>query len=144
MTIRAQNRILRNYRNLPPAKFHTFNQRIVKALTANPKIPASTWGSNPDLITSYMAVSDKHNAVYHEACYGSVLVIAERELLQAQLVNYLDEIAADLEAEAVRTPDMLLSSGFDVAKERRSHNTRTKAAQAVAEVSTGEQHSSNS
>ena len=143
MTIRAQIRVLRNYRNLAPAKFHTFNQRVVKALIGNPKIPASTWGANPDLLASYMAVSDKHNAVYHEACYGSVLMIAERELLQAQLVNYLDEIAADLEAEAVRTPDMLLSSGFDLAKERRSHNTRKKAAQTAAEASTGEYHGSN-
>ena len=144
MNVHQQNRVLRNYRNLPPRKFHAFNQRIVKALTDNPKIPASTWGSNPSLLASYMAVSDKHNAVYHEACYGSVLVIAERELLQVQLVNYLDEIAADLEAEAVRTPDMLLSSGFDLAKERRSHSTRKKTAQAAAETITGEHHGSNS
>jgi hypothetical protein len=142
--LNVHNRILRNYRNFGPGKFHAFNQRVVKALTDNSKIPASTWGANPGLLASYMAVSDKHNAVYHEACYGSVLVIAERELLQAQLVNYLDEIAADLEAEAVRTPDMLLSTGFDLAKDRRSNNTRKRAAQAVPEVSTGEHHGSNS
>ena len=144
MNIHPQNRLLRNYRSLGPGKFHAFNQRIVKALIGNPKIPASTWGSNPGLLASYVAASDKHNAVYHEACYGSVLMIAERELLQVQLVNYLDEIAADLEAEAVRTPDMLLSSGFDLAKDRRSNSARRKAAQAAAEASTGEYHGSNS
>ena len=144
MNIHSQIRLLRNYRSLGPGKFHAFNQRIVKGLTDNPKIPASTWGANPALLASYMSASDKHNGVYHEACYGSVLVIAERELLQVQLVNYLDEIAADLEAEAVRAPDMLLSSGFDLAKDRRSNNTRKRAAQAVAEASTGEQHGSNS
>lgn len=142
MTLHSQTRILRNYRSLGPGKFFLFNQRVRKALTNNPRIPASTWGANPALLAAYFAVSDKHELVYHEAGYGSVLSIAERELLQAQLVNYLDEIAADLEAEAVRTPDMLLSTGFDLAKERRSSNTRKKAAQ--AEVSTGEHEGSNS
>jgi len=81
--------------------------------------------------------------VYHEARYGSVLVIAERELMQAQLVNFLDEIAADLEAEAVRTPSLLLSSGFDLVKERRG-NTRKNAALPDTEMNRAEQHDSNS
>jgi glycerol-3-phosphate O-acyltransferase len=140
--LHLHTRILRNYRSLGPGKFFQFNQRVWKALTDNPKVPASTWGANPGLLAAYFAASAKHEAVYHEACYGSILSIAERDLLQAQLVNYLDEIAADLEAEAVRTPDMLLSTGFDLAKERRSSNTRKKAAQ--AEVSTGEHQGSNS
>jgi hypothetical protein len=134
---------LRNYRHLPPTKFHGFNLRVWKGLTNNPRIPASTWLASPGLLASYFAASEKHDAVYHEANFGSVLVIAERELLQAQLVNYLDEIAADLEAEAVRTPDMLISSGFDVAKERRG-STRKKASQAAAQVSSTEHDGSNS
>jgi glycerol-3-phosphate O-acyltransferase len=138
MTFHTLNRILRNYHGLGPSKFHAFNQRVKQALTNNPKIPESTWGSNPGLINSYMAASDKHDAVYHEANYGSTLVIAERELLQQQLINYLDEIAADLEAEAVRSPEILLSSGFDLAKERRGINTRKKAALAAAEVTAAE------
>jgi hypothetical protein len=104
---------------MAPGKFHVFNLKVSKGLTDNPKIPVSTWGSNPDLLTSYLTTSVKYDAVYHAASYGSVLDIAERELPQAQLINYLDEIAADLEAEAVRNPEMLLSSGFDLAKERR-------------------------
>lgn len=126
-----------------PGKFHTFNQRVRKALTDNPQIPGSTWGANPGLITSYLAVSEKHDAVYHEASYGSVLVIAQRELLQTQLVNYLDEIAADLEAEAVRNPGILLSSGFDLAKEHRG-GARKKAALVATEVASAEHHGSNS
>jgi hypothetical protein len=132
------NRILRNYHSLGPAKFFAFNQRVRRALTNNPKIPASTWGANPDLITSYFAASDKHETVYHEACYGSSLVITERELLQQQLINYLDEIAADLEAEAVRNPEILLFAGFDLAKERRGGSTRKKVAHAAAEASAAE------
>lgn len=50
---------------------------------------------------------------------GSRLAIADRGLLQAQLVVYLDEIASLLEMAAVRTPDILIASGFDVVKERR-------------------------
>jgi glycerol-3-phosphate O-acyltransferase len=128
---------------MAPGKFHVFNQRVSKDLTDNPKIPESTWGANPGLLTSYLSASDKYDAVYHQASYGSVLDIAERELLQKQLVNYLDEIAADLEAEAVRNPEMLLSSGFDLAKERRG-NTRKKAALAGAEVTSAEHHGSTS
>lgn len=138
-----QPRVLRNYRNLPPGRFHVFNQKVMKGLADSQKIPASTWGSNPELITSYFAASEKHNAVYHEAGYGSILVIAEREVLQKQIVNYLDEIAADLEAEAVRHPDILLSSGFDLAKERRS-TVRKHAALAAAEVASAEHQGSNS
>jgi hypothetical protein len=143
MALHVLKRILRNYRSLGPGKFHVFNQRVRKGLTDNPKIPVSTWGANPDLLTSYLATSDKHDAVYHAAGFGSVLDIAERELLQAQLVNYLDEIAADLEAEAVRNPEILLSSGFDLAKERRG-NTRKKSALAVAEGVDVEHHDSTS
>jgi hypothetical protein len=136
-------RILRNYRGFGPSKFHVINQRIRVALTDNPKIPETTWGSNPGLLASYLTTSDKYDAVFHEASYGSVLDIAERDLLQKQLVIYLDEIAADLEAEAVRNPEMLLSSGFDLAKERRG-NPRKKAAPAAAEVASAEHHGGTS
>jgi len=143
MTLHAQSRILRNYRNMKPGKFYVFNQRVRMGLADNPKIPVSTWGSNPGLLASYLAASGKHDEVYHIASYGSILDIAERELLQAQLVAYLDEIAADLEAEAVRNPELLLSSGFDLTKERRG-NTRKKVALAATEVTAAEHHGSNS
>jgi hypothetical protein len=133
---------MRNYRNLPPARFHAFNRRVGKGLTGNPKIPESMWAANPGLILSYFAASDNHDAVYHEAIYGSILVIAQREALQAQLVAFLDEIASVLEGAAVRIPDLLLSTGFDLTKERRS-SIRTKPALTDAEVSGAEQHGSN-
>jgi hypothetical protein len=135
------SRILRNYHRLGPSKFHAFNQRVLKALADNPKIPASTWGSNPGLITSYFEASEKHDKVYHQANYGSSLDIAERELLEQQLINYLDEIAADLEAEAVRTPEILVYSGFDLAKERRGLNTRKKVVVTTEAVAAAEHNS---
>lgn len=139
----ALHRILRNFRSMGPSKFHVFNQRVSKALSDNPKIPESTWGANPGLVPSYITASDKHDKVYHEACYGSTLSIAERELLQKQLISLLDEIAADLEAEAVRNPEMLLYSGFDLAKERRI-SSRKRAAQAPAEATSAEPHEGSS
>ena len=142
MTKQQQSRVLRNYRNLPPTKFYVLNQRIRKGLAENQRIPQSTWAANPDLIASYFAASDKHETVYHEASYGSSLVIAEREILQKQLINYLDEIAADLEAEAVRNPEIILSSGFDLAKDRRN-SSRKKAPVIPAEAITGEHHGNN-
>lgn len=132
MAKQSQRRILRNYRNLNPSKFHAYNQRIRNGLTNNPKIPESTWTANPTLMSSYSAASDKHDATYHQALYGSRLDIAERGVLQAQIVDYLDEIASILEAVAVRSSDVLLSSGFDLAKERRGQ-PRTKPTPAASE-----------
>lgn len=139
---RQQRRILRNYRNLTPSRFHAFNQKVRRALSDNEKFPESTWAANPTLILSYFAASDKHDSSFHEASYRSILMIAQRDALQAQLVMYLDEIAAVLEAAAVRIPDLLLASGFDLVKERRS-GARTKPAQITAEVSSAEQQGSN-
>ncbi|WP_236026999.1 hypothetical protein [Geomonas diazotrophica] len=61
---------------------------------------------------------------------GSKLVIAEREGLQAQLVVYLDQIAALLDMMAVCNPGILIASGFDLTKERRGH-ARAKATAAA-------------
>lgn len=142
MAVQQQARALRNYRSLGATRFFIFNQRVHRSLVDNPKVPASTWGARPDLLTLYFAASDKYDGVFHEASYGSSLVIAQREILQQQLVNYLDEIVADLEAEAVRNPDILLSSGFDLAKERRGRN-RKKATLFATESTTGEHSGSN-
>ena len=131
-----QPRIMRNYRNMTPSRFHTLNQRVRKSIS-DQKIPVSTWAGNPTLISSYCTASDKHDAVHHEAVYGSILVIAEREVLEKQIITLLDEIALLLEAAAVRNPELLLISGFDLTKERRS-SARTKPVQAVSEVSTAE------
>ena len=125
-------RILRNYRNLPPSKFYNFNQKVKNGLTEQATIPEAAWGANPTLLSSYLSATEKYDAVYHEAIHGSRVVISEREILQAQLINNLDEIAAVLEAAAVRTPEILPASGFDLTKERRGH-ARAKAAQPVAE-----------
>lgn len=122
-------RIQRNYRNIAPTKFHTFNQKVRISLADKTRLPEAIWGANSTLLQSYFSVSDKHDAVYHESMLGSKLVIAEREVLQAQLVIYLDEIASLLEMAAVRTPDILIASGFDLTKERRGHHrAKTNAA----------------
>jgi hypothetical protein len=126
-------RILRNYRHKTASKFHAANQRIRKGLTDNPNIPESTFSlGNPTLLPSYFSTSEKHDEVYHRAIYGSRLDIAERDLLQAQTTDYLDEIASILEAAAYRNPNMLLTSGFDLGKERRSH-PRAKVPSAASE-----------
>lgn len=121
MTKLAQrSRILRNYRNVPPGRFHAFNQRVRNSLTDKSKISDVVWGTSLPLISSYVAVSDKYDPIYQEAAEGSRVVIAQRDVLQAQIVDYLDEIASILEAAAVRNPDILIVSGFDLAKERRA------------------------
>ena len=137
------HRVTRNYRNLAPTKFHVFNQRIKTSLVDKTRIPESIWAANMTLLQSYLSTSDKHDGVYHESLLGSKLLIAEREVLQAQLVIYLDEIASLLEMAAVRTPDILIGSGFDLQKERRGHS-RAKATAAARNAAHAEQEEGES
>ncbi len=115
----VSHRIQRNYRNLGPTKFHAANQRVKTAITDKTRFSDAFWGVNLAIVTSYVEVSDKHDTVYHESMLGSKLVIAERDILQRQLVEYLDQIASFLEMAAVRTPEILLASGFDLTRDRR-------------------------
>lgn len=126
--------ILRTYRHAGPTKFHAMNQRIVKGLTNNDRIPESVWSAHPALLPSYLSASEKHDTAYHQACYGHKLEIAQRDLLQAQITGYLDEIALLLEAAAFRNPQMLLTTGFELGKERRGR-PRTRAASTESEDS---------
>jgi hypothetical protein len=117
-----QRSILRKYRSMGPGKFHVFNQRVRNGLTNNTSVPESTWAGNPTLVSSYLSLSEKHDAAFHEASYGSKLAMAQRDALQAQLIICLDEIASLLEAAAVRNPDLLLCTGFELGKERRGRS----------------------
>lgn len=133
-------RMLRNYRNMSQSKFHSLNQRICKGLTNNENIPESTYATNPTLVPKYLATSEKYDAVYHQALYGSRLDMAQRDLLQGQLIGYLDEIALLLEAAALRIPDILLTTGFDLAKDRRGRPRAKAQATGSEEVATSEKH----
>jgi hypothetical protein len=133
MAANQRSRILRSYRHSTPTKFHSQNQKIFNGLTDNQTIPESTFTGNPTLLASYFSASKKHDAAYHQAAlYTSKLDIAERDLLQPQITDYLDEIAVILEGVGFYNPTILLTSGFDLAKERRSH-PRTKVPAAPSE-----------
>lgn len=136
-------RVKRNYRSAGPTAFYHCNQKVYKNVMDTAKVVEALNAVNPNLRSQYLAASEKYDAVYHQACYGSKLDIAERDVLQAQLILYLDEIALLLEAAALRTPDILLCSGFDLAKERRG-STRTKAATIAAQASAAEQQEQQS
>ncbi|WP_328756072.1 hypothetical protein [Geomonas propionica] len=104
-----------------------------KCLTDNPQIPPSVWAANPELLSLFLALAAKYHEVYQRAShYSSKLDIAEREVIQAQLIAYMDEIASVLEAAAIRYPEILVMSGFDLAKERRNI-TRASAPQGPSE-----------
>lgn len=139
-------RILRNYHSLGPTKFHQFNQGVSTAVGDKSRFPDSIWAANPTLLQSYLALSEKYDGVYHESMFGSKLVIAEREVLQAQLVIYLDEMASLLEMAAVRTPEIIIASGFTLTKERRgrSRAKATAAARGAANLQEGEGDSGTS
>lgn len=139
----SQSRILRTYRNKSPSRFYSILLKVWKCLTDNPKIPASVWAANPALLSSFLVLAAKYHDVYQRAAlYSSKLDIGEREIIQAQLTEYMDEIASVLEAAAVRIPEVLVTSGFDLAKERRN-STRTKVPDTPSEevkVTEAEQH----
>ena len=129
----SQCRILRTYRCKSPSRFYNILLRVWKCLTDNPHIPGSVWAANPELLSLFLALAAKYHEVYQRAChYSSKLDIAEREVLQAQLIAYMDEIASVLEAAAIRNPDVLITSGFDLTKERRTF-TRASAPHAPSE-----------
>ncbi|GFO70048.1 hypothetical protein GMLC_36270 [Geomonas limicola] len=122
---RQAPRLLRNYRSMMPGRFHDFNQRVASALVDTERIPEWVWAMNTTLLPRYLAASAKYDVLYHEALLRSTLSIAERDLLQAQVTLLLDEIAAYLEAAAVRNPEILIASGFTLAKELKGR-TSTK------------------
>lgn len=141
MDSRIRQRMLRNFRHMAPSKFYVFNQGVRKGISGG-KIPASVWVANPDLPASYLATSEKHDEAFHEAKHGSDLAMMQRDLLQQQLVENLDEMASILEAAAIRSPDLLLYSGYDLAKDHRSP-TRTKPALVAGEGTNTENQGSN-
>lgn len=134
----TSHRILRNFRSMTPSKFHDLNQRVATSLADKTRFPDSIWAANPELLTAYLVASAKHDSVYHESMLGSKVVIAEREVLQGQLVIQLDEIASLLEMSAVRNPDILIASGFDLTKDKRSSSRGNAAAAARTATQAGQ------
>ena len=141
MDVRLRQRMLRNYRHMAPSKFYIFNQGVRKGIGSG-KIPTSIWGANPDLPGWYLTASEKHDEVFHEAKHGSDVMIMQRDALQQQIVEFLDEMASVLEAASVRNVELLLNSGYDLAKERRG-STRPKPVVNLPEVATSEHQGSN-
>ncbi|WP_224983352.1 hypothetical protein [Geomonas agri] len=119
-------RILRDYRTAGATKFHSINQSVRNALADKTRFPDSFWTARQTVLEAYLAASEKHDALYHESMLGSKVVIAEREASQGKLVILMDEVASFLELVALRNPEILIISGFHLAKERRAH-TRSKA-----------------
>ena len=124
MDARMRQRILHGYRHMAAGRFYVFNQGVRRGVSSG-KIPASVWGANPDLPGKYLEASEQFDEIFHEAKHGSDLMLLQRDAVQRQIVEYLDEMAPFLEAGAVRNPELLINSGFDLAKERRS-TSRTK------------------
>jgi|GEM_PF-3541859 len=81
-----QRWILRNYHNKPPGPFHAIDQRIYHALS-EAELPDYVWGANPTLLATYKATSEKFDTLFHHALNGGKVEIAQRDLLQAQLVT---------------------------------------------------------
>ncbi len=115
---------------MPPTKFHVFVQRVAAALADKTRFPDSFWEGRLALLQAFLAAVVKHDAVYNESIMGNRLLIMERDVLQAQLVIYLDQIVLHLEMAAISRPDVYSASGFDLSKDRRGRG-RGKAVNAA-------------
>ncbi|HJV66297.1 MAG TPA: hypothetical protein VJ550_11220 [Geomonas sp.] len=120
-------RIIRSYRYASPGKFHALSQRLGKGL---PKVWSALQGGNPKLQSAFEEMLPQYDELYHEAQLGSIVAKARRDALQAKLTELMDEIAAILETAGFYNRELLLLSGFDLAKERRGR-TRPKSPAAV-------------
>jgi hypothetical protein len=126
MSTRTKQRMIkRDYRNLPPGKALPFFRKVVHGLTDNANFPDETWGANTTSRQQLFDAVNRFEGAYHPALNGGKLEIAERDRIHEEVVVMLDEVASHLEAVAVRNPDALLSSGFNVVQERRKAS-RTK------------------
>ncbi len=123
--VMQSRRILRDYRFWKCSKLHALSQKVRKSLTDNTNIPLSVWVNHPDLLAQFFAAADKLDIAYHESLLRSVVAIAARGAIEGEVIGYLDLIASLLEAAAAVNPDILLTSGFNLVKERRGRS-RTK------------------
>lgn len=114
-----QRRIKRDFRQMKaPAKFLAFCKKVKHSLTDNPSFPDSLAA----LRQQFFEKVDSLDTTYHLALDGGRSTIREREKISHELVVLLDQLAASLEAALMLDPDALLTSGFSVTQERRSHN----------------------
>jgi hypothetical protein len=118
--VRMQKKIRRNYRqSKSPAKALAFFKRVKRGLTDNSNFTDATWGTNITSRQEYFEAVDKFEDAYNLAINGDRLLISARDKLWQEIIVMLDEIASHLEAQAARTPEALLSSGFEVISERK-------------------------
>lgn len=118
-----QRRIKRDYRQLrgAPARFLPAAKTVKQSLSNRQNYPDSWW-VNIALRDRYFERVDALEVSCHLASDGGKSLIRERDRIIEEVVQMLDEIALLLEAGAVRDPELLLNSGFNLAKERRSSN----------------------
>jgi hypothetical protein len=119
-----QRRIKRDYRQQQktPTRFLPTCQRIQQSLSSRQNYPDSWWGANITLRDQYCEKVDALVVSCHLASDGSKTQMRERDRLIDEVTQLLDEIASLLESGAVRNPELLLNSGFSLAKERRGPN----------------------
>jgi hypothetical protein len=120
-----KRRIKREFRRSTPGKFFSICQKVKRGLTDNPNYPDTTWGGNIGVLQRFFEMVVSFEVAYHLASNGDRLLIRERDKLIEEMVEILEEIALLLESASVRNPDALLTTGFSVTHERRTH-TRTK------------------
>lgn len=111
-------RIKRDFRQMNPARFFSFNKRVRLALTNYLNFPETL----DPLRQQYFEKADSLETIYHACLDGSHSLIREREKLSKEIVVLLDQLASGLEGAFILNTDALFTTGFTVTPERRSSN----------------------
>uniref|UniRef100_C6E5Y8 Uncharacterized protein n=1 Tax=Geobacter sp. (strain M21) TaxID=443144 RepID=C6E5Y8_GEOSM len=116
-------RISRDFRRCSPAKFFSLCQRVKRSLTGNNNYSDSVLGAVGQQLFEKV---DAFVVSYGLASNGDRVLIRERDRLKQEIIVILEEVASLLEAASIRNPDALLTTGFTITQERRSHPRQPK------------------
>ncbi len=119
-------RINRDYRGYSPTKFFSFCQGVKRCLMNNTNYPDPVWGGHISVRQQFFEQVDALAVSYGLASNGDRVLIRERDKLMQEMIVVLDEIASLLEAASIRNPDALLTTGFTITQERRTHTRPPK------------------
>jgi hypothetical protein len=108
---------------------------IHSKLTGNTNFP----GPIPDLVTFFAAITALSNAITAASAFDRNLIIA-RNLRAKELRILIKQLAAYIQSASNGNADMILSSGFEIKKQRgpKTEMTQVQNLVAVATLSAGE------
>lgn len=102
-------------------------ETILTRLTNNPYFP-EPWNSKVPSLEIIGEAVGRYKTGYHAAINGDRLYIALRNNIREEVAAMLEKIAAYLEVEAADNPAALLTTGFELKRERSNSHLKMELA----------------